>query len=351
MENFLFAYSFLSKMGVNLKDIVSAKEIEIDMLREKKLAIDAFNTLYQFLTIIRQRDGTPLIDRKGRITSHLSGTFYRMINLMNCGIKPCWVFDGEAPDFKKKTILEREERKKEAEEKYKEALEKGKKEELVLYAQQTARLSEEMIKDTKELLSAMGIPFIQAPSEGEAMCAHLAKKKEVYATVSQDYDSLLYGSPVLVRNLNITGKRKLPRKEVYIEIKPEKIELNELLKDLGIDQKQLIIIALLIGTDYNPGIKGIGPKKALEIIKKHREIDKIMKEVKWEFEVPYEVLLDWFLNPKVSDDYKIEFKEIDKEKVKRILCDEHDFSEERVENAISTIKKQEGLEKWIKNKN
>ena len=348
MENFLFAYSFLSKMGVNLKDIVFAREIEIDALRDKILAIDAFNTLYQFLTIIRQRDGTPLIDKKGRITSHLSGTFYRMINLMNYGIKPCWVFDGEAPDFKKRTILEREERKKEAEEKYKEALEKGKKEELMLYAQQTARLSEEMIKDTKELLIAMGIPFIQAPSEGEAMCAHLAKKREVYATVSQDYDSLLYGSPILIRNLNITGKRKLPRKEVYIEIKPEIIELNELLKNLGIKQEQLIAIALLVGTDYNPGIKGIGPKKALEIVKKHKHIDRIMKAAKWEFEVPYKLLFEWFLNPEISDDYKIEFREIDKEKVKRILCDEHDFSEERVENAISTLKKQEGLEKWIK---
>ncbi|MCW1296194.1 MAG: flap endonuclease-1 [Candidatus Parvarchaeota archaeon] len=336
-------------MGVNLRDIINAKEIELESLGQKILAFDAFNTLYQFLTIIRQRDGTPLIDRKGRVTSHLSGTFYRMVNLMSYGIKPCWVFDGEPPDFKKSTILERERRKEEAEEKYKDALEKGREEELMLYAQQTARLSQEMVSDTRELLDAMGIPWIQAPSEGEAMCAHIVKKGDAYATVSQDYDSLLYGSPLLIRNLNITGKRKLPRKEVYIEIRPEIIELKNILDELKIDQERLILIGLLLGTDYNPGIKGIGPKKALEIVRKHKEPEKIMKEVKWEFEIPWQDIFNWFIKPKVSDRYEIRFKEINKERIKRVLCDEHDFSEERVENALSSIiKKQEGLNKWFK---
>lgn len=341
-------------MGVKLGDLIKGKEVELENLSGKIVAIDAFNTLYQFLSIIRDKQtGEPLRDSKGRITSHISGLFYRTIKLIEKGIKPVYVFDGKPPKFKLLTIEKREEIKKEALEKWKEALEKGEK--AITYAQATAKLTEEMVEESKELLSYMGLPYVQAPSEGEAQCAYLSAKGDVWAAASQDFDSLLFGAKRLVRNLSITGKRKLPRKEIYIEIKPEIIELETVLNELKITREQLIIIGLLVGTDYNPGgIKGIGPKKALELVKRHNSLEKVLKFVKWEFEIdPYDIF-EFFINPPVTDNYSLKFSSPDEEKILKFMVDERDFSEERVKKALKTLKesltkgRQASLAAWFK---
>ncbi len=341
-------------MGVNLGNIVPKKEVELTELSGKKIAIDALNQIYQFLSIIRDRmTGEPLKDSKGRITSHLSGLFYRTAKLIEAGISPAFVFDGEPPAFKKRTIEKREEMKKEAEKKWKEALEKG--EEAITYAQAAAKATDEMIEESKELIKLMGLPVIQAPSEGEAQCAFMAIQGDVFASASQDYDSLLFGSPRLIRNISITGRRKLPRKEVYIEVKPEIIELEKLLLELGIDRKKLVIMGLLIGTDYNPGgVKGIGPKKALELVKKCKNLKEVLKKVEWKFNVDAEEIFEFFLDPPVTKKYKLEWKRPEREKLIKFMVDEHDFSSERVEKVIDNLEKrfvsgrQASLSSWFK---
>jgi flap endonuclease-1 len=340
-------------MGVNLRGIIEGKEVELSYLAGKKIAIDAYNTLYQFLSIIRDKmTGEPLRDSKGRITSHLSGIFYRTSNLLEAGIKPIFVFDGKPPEFKKRVIEEREKAKEEARKKWEEALEKGEK--AITYAQAAAVLTDEMVNDAKVLLDAMGVPWLVAKSEGEAQCAFLCKKGEVDYSASQDYDSLLFNSPSLVRNLSITGKRKLPRKEAYIEIKPEIIELKEVLSSLGITKEQLIIIGMLVGTDYNKGIKGIGPKTALKIVKENKTLKKVLAQVKWEDEVDPEEIYNFFLDPPVNEKYKIEFKQPDREKIIKFMVDEHDFSLERVEKVIEKLQQaysagtQASLRGWLK---
>ncbi len=328
-------------MGVKISEIVPKREIKIEDLAHKVLAVDAFNAIYQFLSIIRQADGTPLKDSKGRITSHLSGLFYRNVNLLEKGLKLVYVFDGEKPTFKEKTIEERERIRQEAAQKWKEALEAGDLEEARKYAQAAVSLDEEMVKESKELLQAMGIAVVQAPSEGEAQAAHLVRKGQAYASVSQDMDSLLFGSPRLVRNLNITGKRKVPGKPYYKEVHPELIELEEVLNTLKISREELIIMGILIGTDYNPeGVKGIGPKKALQLVKTYRTLDRILIHVKWEHDVDPHAIFEFFMNPPVED-VEIEFPQLDKEKIIKILVDEHEFSQERVENALAKLEEAE----------
>jgi flap endonuclease-1 len=323
-------------MGVNLKGIIPSREIELQSLAGKRIAFDAYNMLYQFLSIIRDKfTGEYLKDSKGRVTSHLSGLFYRTANFVEIGIKPIFVFDGKPPEFKKKEIERREKIKEEAEIKWAEALERG--EEAIKYAQATARLSDEMIEDAKELLTAMGIPWVVGKSEGEAQCSFLCKRGDADYSASQDYDSLLFGSPRLVRNLSITGKRKLPGKEVYIEVKPELIILEDILKSLGITREQLIIIGILTGTDYNPGVKGIGPKKALKIVKEYKSLDKILANVEWEAEVDAREIVDFFLNPPLEENYKIEWRQPDREKILKLMVDEHNFSQERVEKTIAKL--------------
>jgi len=342
-------------MGVNLSDLVIRKPITLDALQGKVIAIDAYNALYQFLATIRQPDGTPLMDSRGNITSHLSGLLYRTINLLEKGIKPVYVFDGKPPEMKDLEILKRMKIKKEAEKKYEEALRRGDLEAARKYAQRALRLTEPMVRSAKMLLELMGIPYVQAPSEGEAQAAYMTRKGDAWATASQDYDSLLFGAPRLVRNLTISGRRKLPGKDVYVEIKPEIIDLEESLRTLGITREQLIDIAILLGTDYNPdGVKGVGPKRALRLIKTYKSLEKVLPIVNGEFPVDPLEIRKFFLNPSVTDNYVIEWKEPDKEGLMKFLCKEHDFSENRVEKAIRRLEKamrqirtQSSLEEWF----
>jgi len=332
-------------LGVNLRKLVPKTKVDLKSLSGKSIAIDAYNALYQFLAIIRQPDGTPLKDSTGRITSHLSGLFYRTANLVEMDIKVVYVFDGVPPALKEVEIKRRTKVKEEALIKYERALQEGRIEEARTYAQMTSRLKDYMAEDSKRLLTQMGVPWVQAPSEGEAQAAHLAKKGDTNYCASQDYDSLLFGAPTLLRNVTISGRRKLPRKPVYVEVVPEIIELDQLLKELNVTREQLIDIGILVGTDFNPeGVKGIGPKTALKLIKQHGSIEKLLPTLK-EAEFPAEPqrIREIFLNPKVTDNYKLTWKDPNVEGVVDFLCRERDFSEERVRKALK--KMTEGLRK------
>ncbi len=349
-------------LGVNIRDIVPDECIRVigDLreLKGKVIAIDAYNALYQFLTAIRQPDGTPLMDSRGRVTSHLSGLFYRTINLIESGIKPVYVFDGKPPELKARELSDRISVKEEAKRKYEEAIFVGDLEAARRYAQMSAYLTSEMVEASKELLTAMGIPWVQAPSEGEAQAALMVVWGDAWAAASQDYDSLLFGSLRLVRNLTISGKRKLPKKEAYVEIKPEVIELEVLLRSLGISRDQLIDIAILIGTDYNPeGVKGVGPKTAYQLIKSYGNLEKAVKSIpSARFPVPPGEIRNLFKNPKVTRDYVLEWLDPNADKVKELLIEEYEFSEERVVSALERLAKavkdlkrpEVGLSKWFK---
>ncbi len=346
-------------MGLNIREIIPREEIELSDLKGKTICIDAYNTLYQFLTTIRQPDGTPLMDSKKRITSHLSGIFYRNMNLLSEGIKLIYVFDGKPPELKNKTSQKRREGKESAREKYEDAKRDEDLDKMRLYSSQFVDLNEEVIRESKELLNAMGIAVVQAPGEGEAEAAYLCKTQEdIYASASQDYDSLLFGTKVLIRNLTLARKRRTF--SGWVEIKPEIIELDKVLNNLEINLDQLICLGILVGTDYNPkGIPGIGQKRALEIVKKYKQPILIFESMEEKFlSLPEEDRFDWkeifelFHKFEVSGD-GIFFEKIDKEKIKEILVNEHDFSEERINKQLEKLEKIEGerkqkaLDKWF----
>ncbi len=341
-------------MGVNLKALLEPKKIELSDLKGKRVAIDAYNALYQFLSIIRQYDGSPLADSKGNITSHLSGLFYRTINLLKEGVIPCYVFDGKPPSFKNRTISDRVNIRNRAKEEYEEALAQGDYEKAKSKSMQSAVLTQEMVLEAKELLEALGVPFIDAPSEGEAQAANMSKSGDVYASVSQDYDSLLFGAPLLVRNLNITGKRKIPGKNLYTTIYPERIILKEELSRLKITREQLIMIAILVGTDYNPkGVEGLGPKKAYKLVLEKKDFDSVFASVDWVFDIKPKEIFDFFINPPVLPSIDLKFGKINAEKLFDILCNNHEFAKSRIESAIKQIedaslkKSQTGLDKFF----
>jgi flap endonuclease-1 len=332
-------------MGVDISGLVEGKEIELKELAGKRVAIDAFNTLYQFLAIIRQPDGTPLMDGEGRVTSHLSGLFYRTSKLIEFGILPSFVFDGKPPKLKAGTIIARGRIKKKARRQWQDAIEKKDMVAAKKYAQATSKLDSTMIQASKDLLDALGIPWVQAPSEGESQAAWMCKEKDVYAVGSQDFDSLLFGAPRFIRNITITGKRKVPNKSYYYELKPIITELQDVLETIDVTREQLVEIGLMVGTDFNPGIKGFGPKKAL----------KAVKEGTWaehEFGVDPKEVKEIFLKPNITKDYELKWGEPDLDKLLEILHEKHDFSKDRVEHVYEKLEKagraknQSSLEQW-----
>ena len=342
-------------MGVQLSNIIKAEDLEFKQLSGRVIGIDAFNVLYQFLASIRQPDGTPLMDSYGRVTSHLTGLFYRTVKLMEFGIEPVFVFDGKPPEYKRKTIESRKKTRQKAETQWRTAQKEGDFKKAKKFAQASSRLTSEMLDEAKALLSALGIPSIEAPSEGEAQAAHMCKKGELYAVASQDFDSLLFGAPRTIRNLTVSRKRKVPGRSEYIEVKPEIIDLKKALNGLGISQEQLILIGLLIGNDFEPGVSGIGPKKALDIVKEHPDLESLLgSEIKDKIEgLDFHDVYEIFASPEVTDDYLIEKKELDIDEVKKILCSEHNFSKDRVSGTLEKLEKallagrQSKLEKWF----
>jgi len=267
-------------MGVKLSNIVQRKDIDFENLENKKIAVDFSNAAYQFLASIRQRDGTPLTDKKGNITSHLMGILTRTTNLMSKKLKLCYVFDGKPPALK----FKEKERRNLLKQKATELLKAAKTtEEKLKFAKRTSRLTPNMVKESKELIKALGLPVIQAPSEADAQGSFMCEKKDVFAFATSDTDPLLYGCPRVIPNLTLSTRRKLPSGS-YIMFKPEIIELKKVLKTLKINQDQLIIIAILCGTDYNiGGIKRIGQKTALKLVKQYKSFDKLFKEVAPDF--------------------------------------------------------------------
>jgi flap endonuclease-1 len=330
-------------MGVAISGLLEGKEIKPEDLKGKILAVDAFNTLYMFITTIRGADGSPLTDSKGRVTSHLVGLFSRFSNLMEKGVKFVFVFDGKAPELKHKERERRKDLKLEATKLYEEAKQGEDIENMKKYAARTAFLTSEMIQDAKDLLTAMGIPYVDAPSEGEAQAAYIVKKADAYAVVSQDADSLLSGAPRVIRNLSISKKRKMPGSYNYQTVNPEMIDLKDNLSNMKISQDQLIALSILVGTDYNyGGVKGIGPKKGIKLVQKHKEdFDALFTEVNWSdsFNIDWRAIFDTIKNMPVTDDYKIAFFPPDFDAIKTLLVDKYDFSEERVSGTLEKLEK------------
>jgi len=322
-------------MGLQIGDIVPRKQVEFNELKGKTIAVDAFNAIYQFLSSIRQPDGTPLMDSKRRITSHLSGLFYRNIALLAEGIKLVYVFDGEYHELKGKTHEIRQGAKDIAKEKYEKAKEEEDVEGMGKYSRGFIKLNDEMIAESKDLLESMGIAVVQAPGEGEMQCAELVKNGQAYAVGSQDYDALAVGGTRLIQNLTLARKRKTPGGFVYIS--PEMIEYEKVLNSLGVDGDQLISLAILVGTDFNPGgIKGIGPKKALALVREKKYPVQIFASVEGRADFDWKEVFEIFKKPNVGKE-KVKWPKLDSEKLKEILVNRHEFSLERVEKQLEKL--------------
>ena len=322
-------------MGVVLTPLIQKQPIALEALRGKLLAVDGNGELYQFLALIRLRDGTPLRDAHGRVTSHLSGLFFRTTRLIaEHALRPAFVFDGTPPSRKAATLAKRREVKQQFEREHAEALARGDLAEAYSKATMTSRLTREMVNEARELLRLLGLPTVQAPAEGEAQAAHMAATGAVWAAASKDYDTLLFGAPRLVRFITISGKEFLPSQGTFRPIVPEIIVLQQQLDAWHLTRTQAVDLAILIGTDFNEGVNGIGPKKALRLLHTYGRIEDMPADVRDAVGDPSEVR-DIYLHPATTDEYAIAFGEPDVDGVIKFLCEERIFSRERVTAALA----------------
>ena len=340
-------------MGLDLKSLLVRDKTKLESFTNKIVAIDAYNAIYQFLAIIRGPEGLHLTDTQGRVTSHITGLLYRNINFLSLGIKPVYVFDGKPPSLKSAEIEHRKQIKKDATVKYERAVSEGKMEDARKFAQQTTSMKDGMVEDSKHLLDLFGIPYIQAPSEGEATAALLTTTGHADVAASQDFDSILFGARKLVRNFTNSGRRKLPNRNTYIEIEPEIIDYKKNLEALGITREQLIDVGILIGTDFNPdGFERVGPKTAIKMIREHGKLEDVTQIQEQLEMIDYNAIRKIFLEPEVATVNKIEFGEVRYDDIINYLSNERSFSRDRVNSSLNRLKKSlekksQTLEKWF----
>ena len=340
-------------MGLDLKSLLVRDKTKLESFTNKIVAIDAYNAIYQFLAIIRGPEGLHLTDTQGRVTSHITGLLYRNINFLSLGIKPVYVFDGKPPSLKSAEIEHRKQIKKDATVKYERAVSEGKMEDARKFAQQTTSMKDGMVEDSKHLLDLFGIPYIQAPSEGEATAALLTTTGHADVAASQDFDSILFGARKLVRNFTNSGRRKLPNRNTYIEIEPEIIDYKKNLEALGITREQLIDVGILIGTDFNPdGFERVGPKTAIKMIREYGKLEDVTQIQEQLEMIDYNAIRKIFLEPEVARVDKIEFGEVKYDDIINYLSNERSFSRDRVNSSLNRLKKSlekksQTLEKWF----
>jgi flap endonuclease-1 len=340
-------------MGLDLKPIIEPSSITISELANKVVAVDAYNIIYQFLATIRGPTGELLTNAQGDITSHLSGLFYRNIHLLAENVKLIYIFDGKPNPLKLKEIEHRQKMKQNASERYRQAIADGRFEDARKYSQATSVLTDKMVEESKKILTLLGIPFVQAPSEGEAAAAYMTKQGIAFCCASQDYDSILFGSNRLIRNLTISGKRKVPNRKMYVEIEPEIIEHQQVLDQTKLTHEQLVDVGILIGTDFNPeGFAGIGPKTALKLIREYGKLENIEKIKDSLSCIQYQKIREIFLKPESPNVDNIQFGEADYTTLVDFLCIKKNFSTDRVTGAIEKLKKSianrnQSLERWF----
>ena len=344
-------------MGVKLSTILEdyGKEITFKDVLGKKVVIDAYNVIYQFLATIRGVDGNPLQDSHGNKTSHLKGLFNRTIKFIENDIKPIYVFDGTPNPLKQAEINRRKQAKLNAQHQLNEAIDDQNDSDIKKFSGRTSHVDSTMIENAKKLLQLMGIPIYDAIHDGEAQASYMVSKGSAYAIGTQDYDAFLFNAPKIIRNFTVSQTRT--QAGVKTEVPIMLYDINEVLNGLNITKEQFVDIGILVGVDFFEGIKGIGGKKALELIKNYGSIEEFLeskasdtmtgkKMEKFDFSALTPEFLGEvraiFLQPEMNMEYPPpKFESADKKGIIDFLCKEHDFSQRLLESGLKRLAKKQ----------
>ena len=320
-------------MGCNLRDLAKAESIDLSDLAGEKIGVDVFLSAYQFITAMTGEDGRPLSDSKSRPVAHLMGFLDRATILIASGIEPVFVFDGKPPDLKRETLDDRRARKNVAKKKWEDAIESGDLKAAKKIGPQIAEYTPEMVQETKDLFDVLGVSWIEAPMEAEGAAAVRARNGELHAVATQDWDALLYGAPIMIRNLMSHGTKKFGR-----TLTAERIVLQDLLDEHGITHEQLVDLGIMIGTDFHPGFRGVGPKTGLKLIKAHGTLEAVAEVKGIEVPTNIEEIRNLFLNHPINEDEDLPTtNRAVEEQIRAFVQNERGFSENRTMRALDRL--------------
>ncbi|MDR9429086.1 MAG: flap endonuclease-1 [Natronomonas sp.] len=302
------------------------------------VAIDAHNWLYRYLTTtVRFTSSSIYTTHQGVEVANLIGVVQGLPKFLEADMTPIFVFDGGVTELKTDEVESRRNQR----ERYESELEAARAgeadaAEISTLESRTQRLTDTIQDTTRELLKLLDVPIVEAPAEGEAQAAHMARYGDVDYAGSEDYDTLLLGAPYTLRGLTSSGD-------------PECMDFERTLESLELTWEGLVDAAILMGTDFNEGIAGVGPKTAVKLVREHGDLYGAL-DARGESIPHADRIRAMFLDPAVTDEYGYDTDidpDIDAARTYvteqwEIPADEVERGFERIEDAVV----QTGLDRW-----
>ncbi|EMA53282.1 MULTISPECIES: flap endonuclease-1 [Halococcus] len=322
--------------NADLRQLAAIEPIAFADLSGATVAIDAHNWLYRYLTTtVKWTSDAVYTTAAGEEVANLIGVVQGLPKFFEHDITPVFVFDGGVTDLKTDEVERRREQREQAEERAAEAREAGDAVEAARLEARTQRLTDTIHETTRELLRLLDVPVVEAPAEGEAQAAHMARSGTVDYAGSEDYDTLLFGAPHTLRGL--TGKGD-----------PECMEFEATLKEHDLTWEQLVDVGILCGTDFNEGVSGVGPKTAVKLVREHGDLWAAL-EAEDRYVENGDLIRELFLDPDVTDAAFDTDIEPDLDAAREYVTGEWEIPEDEVERGFERIEEsvvQSGLDRW-----
>jgi flap endonuclease-1 len=321
--------------NADLRELAAIETVPFEGVQGSVVAIDAHNWLYRYLTTtVQWTSSDAYTTADGEELPNLIGVVQGVAKLFEHDLTPVFVFDGAVTELKEDELDRRRAQRESYEAELEEAREADDPVAVARFESRTQRLTEPIVETTRALLGYLDIPVVDAPAEGEAQCAQMARGHTVDYAGTEDYDALLFGAPMTLRKLTSSGD-------------PERMSLEATLERRGLTREQLVDVAILCGTDFNDGVDGVGPKTAVDLLHEHGDIDGALAAR--DVELPHvDRIRSLFLDPAVTDvtvdtDIRPDIE------AARAYVDDHDIAPDEVERGferIETAATQTGLDRF-----
>ncbi|WP_435116906.1 flap endonuclease-1 [Halolamina sp. C58] len=323
--------------NADLRDVAAIEDVSFDSLSGSVVAVDAHNWLYRYLTTtVKFTADSVYTTDDGEEVANLVGVVQGLPKFFEADVTPVFVFDGGVTDLKSDEVERRREQREQAEQRRQAAEEAGEAVEAARLDARTQRLTDTIHETTRGLFDRLDVPYMEAPAEGEAQCAHMAAAGDVDYAGSEDYDTMTFGSPLTLRQLTSKGD-------------PELMDLQKTLEKHEITYEQLVDVALLMGTDFNEGVSGYGPKTAVKAVKEHGDIWGVM-DAEDVYVENADRVRELFFDPPVTDEYELDLDvDPDIDAAKRYVTETWGVDAGEVERGFERIEEslvQTGLDDW-----
>ncbi|WP_254537963.1 flap endonuclease-1 [Halomarina litorea] len=322
--------------NADLRQLAVLREVSFDDL-SGTVAVDAHNWLYRYLTTTVRFTSSHKYTHDGEEVANLIGVVQGLPKFFEHDLSPVFVFDGGVTELKDAEVSDRQAQRERYEEQLEEAREGGDAAEIATLESRTQRLTPTILETTRELLSLLDVPVIEAPAEGEAQASYMARKGAVDYVGSEDYDTLLLGAPLTLRQLTSKGD-------------PELMDFEATLDEHDLTWEQLVDVGILCGTDFNEGVSGIGPKTAVKLVREHGDLWGVL-EARDVYVENADRIRELFLHPATTDDYDFDPDlDPDVDAARTYVCEEWGVPEGEVDRGFERIEEsvtQTGLDDWL----